>query len=111
MSRTDDYQSSCELKDLEIINIAKEHGVCAILHPGDFWTDSDRRIGNEFIGNVARRWLGAGVPLIGIAGNHDLIGNNADSLPGTTSGLLHSLGIFKILQSSFDGMSLLLFAG
>ena len=99
MSRTDDYQSSCELKDLEIINIAKEHGVCAILHPGDFWTDSDRRIGNEFIGNIARRWLGAGVPLIGIAGNHDLIGNNADSLPGTTSGLLHSLGIFKILQN------------
>lgn len=99
MSRTDDYQSSCELKDLEIINIAKEHGVSAILHPGDFWTDSDRRIGNEFIGNIARRWIGAGVPLIGIAGNHDLIGNNADSLPGTTSGLLHSLGIFKILQN------------
>ena len=98
-SRIDNYFDSCEAKDNEIIKIANEHNVTAILHPGDFWTDSDRRIGNEFIAKIARRWMAAGIPLIGIAGNHDLIGNNEGSISSTTTGLLNSLGIFKTLSN------------
>ena len=98
-SRIDDYLASCKAKDEEIIDLAKKHNVAAILHPGDFWTDSDRKIGNEFIASIARRWMMAGIPIIGIAGNHDLIGNNEGSLPSTTTGLLNSLGIFKVIST------------
>lgn len=97
-SRTDDYQASCEMKDNEIIDIAKRYKVDAILHPGDFWTDADRRIGNEYIAKIALRWMAIGIPLIGISGNHDLIGNNKDSLINTTTGLLDSLGVFKVVK-------------
>lgn len=96
-SRIDDYYESCKAKDEEIISIAKANDVKLILHAGDFWTDADRKLGNEFVGKIARRWLGAGVPIVGIAGNHDLLGNNEGSLPSTTAGLLSSLGIFKTL--------------
>lgn len=97
-SRIDDYRESCAAKDQEIIDIAKKHSVNAILHPGDFWTDSDRRIGNEYISQIAMRWMRAEIPIIGIAGNHDMIGNNVASLPNTTTGLLNALGLFKIIQ-------------
>lgn len=98
-SRTDNYQETCELKDAEIIRLARENNVNAIIHAGDFWTDSDKRLGNTFIAKVAQRWMLGGIPVIGIAGNHDLIGNNPNSFYDTTSGLLHSLGVFKIIEN------------
>ena len=96
-SRIDDYHLTCEAKDNEIINIAKKYNADMILHPGDFWTDSDKKPSNEFVASIARRWMAAGIPVIGIPGNHDLIGNNINSLPNTTTGLLNSLGVFKTL--------------
>jgi exonuclease SbcC len=81
------------------MKIAKDNDVKAILHPGDFFTDSDKKLGNEFVAKIAQRWLSCGIPLIGIAGNHDLIGNNIDSLPSTTAGLLDSLGVFKLIKN------------
>ena len=103
-SRIDnDYALTCEQKDMEIMHIAKTHGVNAILHPGDFFTDSDKKLGNEFMGKIVNRWRSCGIPLIGIAGNHDLIGNNIDSLPSTTAGLLDSIlgsiNLFKIIKN------------
>lgn len=97
-SRIDNYHENIELKDLEIIQIAKDKQVDAILHPGDFWTDSDRKLNNEFVAKTALKWMSANIRLIGIAGNHDLIGNNLNSLDSTTTGLLNSLGIFKTLK-------------
>ena len=38
------------------------------------------------------------IPMIGIAGNHDLIGNSLDTLPSTTLGLLSSLGLMRIVS-------------
>ena len=94
-SRIDNYHENTELKDLEIIQIAKDKKVDAILHPGDFWTDADRKLVYNFVSNIVRRWLNSGIQLIGIAGNHDLIGNNLNSLDNTTTGFLNSIGIFK----------------
>lgn len=103
--RKDDFLKTCEDKDNEIINLAKTHEVDAIVHPGDFWTDSDRKLKNDFIAEVASKWdniyVGTRkIPLIGIAGNHDLIGENEASLSVTTTGLLDSLGIFKLVSRS-----------
>lgn len=103
-SRIDDYRDTCEKKDNEIISLAKKYDVSAILHPGDFWTDADKKLKNDFIAKVANKWnniytdTGRHIPLIGIAGNHDLIGENASSMPATTTGLLDSLGIFKLVS-------------
>ena len=102
-SRIDDFALTCEQKDIEIMHIAKSHNVNAILHPGDFFTDSDKKLGNEFMGKIVNRWRSCGIPLIGIAGNHDLIGNNIDSLPSTTAGLLDSIlgsiNLFRIIKN------------
>ena len=99
VARTDNYHETCELKDAEIIKIARENNVNAIIHPGDFWTDADKRLSYKFVGQISQRWQSGGIPVIGIAGNHDLIGNNIKSFPDTTSGLLNSLGVFKIIEN------------
>lgn len=97
-SRIGNFKEDCDAKDDEIIHLAKKYNVDALLHPGDFWTDSDKKLENHFVSSVARKWITAGIPIIGIAGNHDLIGNNINSLPNTTTGLLNDLGIFKTLS-------------
>ncbi len=97
-SRIGDYKQDCDNKDDEIIQLAKQYKVDALLHPGDFWTDSDKKLGYHFVTPVAKKWRNAGIPVIGIAGNHDLIGNNLNSLPDTTTGFLNDLGILKTLS-------------
>lgn len=105
-SRKDDFLNTCSLKDEEIIKIAKENNVAAILQPGDFWTDADHKLKNEFIADVATKWNnifneeGKRIPLIGIVGNHDLIGENLLSFSNSTSGLLDSLNIFRIVSKN-----------
>ena len=100
-SRIDNFQESVKAKDEEIMSIAKQYNVAAILQAGDFWTDGDARIKNDFIPEIVKRWIdpmnpGKSIPMIGIAGNHDLIGNNINSLPNTTLGLTVSLGYQKL---------------
>ena len=100
-SRIDNFQESVKAKDEEIMSIAKHYNVAAILQAGDFWTDGDARIKNDFIPEIVKRWIdpmnpGKSIPMIGIAGNHDLIGNNINSLPNTTLGLTVSLGYQKL---------------
>ena len=123
-NRIDDFKETCIKKDLEIIELGKKNNVSAFLHPGDFWNDSDHKISNEFIQEVVKRWtdntidsqkilkqiknneikdlnalyaqVKKYIPLIGVVGNHDLIGNDIASLPNTTTGLLYGLGIMEI---------------
>lgn len=97
-SRIDDFVATCEAKDNEIIQLAKTHKVTAILHGGDFFTDGDKKPSIEFVSRIAKKWRDVGIPIIGIAGNHDLIGNNIKSFPNTTSGLLDELDIIKIIK-------------
>lgn len=97
-NRTDpDFYATCKNKDMEIMQIAKDNNCKVILQGGDFWTDSDAKPKNDFIADIALRWHNA-VPVIGVAGNHDLIGNNINSLPFTTCGLMDKLGFFKLVS-------------
>lgn len=101
--RVDDFFDSCDKKDKEIIKIAQDNEVDAVIQPGDFWTDSDHRLKNDFISTVSNKWKhmttvsGKHIPLIGIAGNHDLIGENLGQLASSTVGLLDSLDVFPII--------------
>lgn len=98
-SRIDDYNAAAEVKDAFIMQLAKDRKANAFIQPGDFWTDADRKPSTEFVGRVAAKWLATGIPVIGIAGNHDLIGGDPSSLPKTVSGLLNACGLFKILAN------------
>lgn len=99
LSRIGDYHQDCLAKDLEIMEIAKRYHVNAILQPGDFFTDSDNKPTLPFITSILQKWGPCNIPMIGIAGNHDLIGNNIDSLPSTAAGFVDSLNVFfKIIK-------------
>lgn len=102
-NRIDDFIQTMKNKDEEILKIAKDNKVAAIIQAGDFWTDSDAKPKNEFISEIIKRWVNPlnateSIPLIGIAGNHDLIGGNIHSLPNTALGLMSSLGYMRLLS-------------
>ena len=105
LSRIGDYHQDCLAKDLEIIELAKRYKVNAILQPGDFFTDSDKKPTFPFISEILQRWSVCNIPMIGIAGNHDLIGNNIDSLPSTAAGFVDSLNVFFKLIKDGEKMS------
>ena len=101
-SRIDDFYETQKAKDEEIISIAKKYNVAAIIQAGDFWTDSDYKIKNDFIPEIIKRWTNPlnpkdSIPMLGIAGNHDLIGGNIRSLPNTTLGLTAALGYQRLV--------------
>lgn len=102
-NRIDDYFETTKAKDKEIKELALKYNAKAILHPGDFWTDGDAKIKNELVSDVINRWFNidnpsTNIPLVGIAGNHDLIGGNVKSLSNTTAGLLDSIGFMPLVS-------------
>lgn len=121
-NRIDDFLETTKNKDLEIINIAKKENVTAFLQPGDFFNEKDVKGENDFLSEIINRWnmpsaskllnsylktndekdiissVNNNIPIIGIAGNHDLIGNSLDTLNDTTLGLLSSLGLMRLVS-------------
>lgn len=121
-NRIDDFLETTKNKDLEIIDIAKRENVTAFLQPGDFFNEKDVNGENDFLAEIIDRWnmpsassllsnyfssknkddifdnVNKNIPIIGIAGNHDLIGNSLDTLPSTTLGLLSSLGLMRLVS-------------
>ena len=118
-NRTDDFFETCKAKDLEIMKIARDNKVAAILQPGDFFEEKDIKGENKFIqeiidrynlfnpkellkefqetGKLDARLLESYIPMVGIAGNHDLIGESLESLSSTTLGLLASMGQINLV--------------
>ncbi|MDD3840174.1 MAG: metallophosphoesterase family protein, partial [Clostridia bacterium] len=68
----------------------------AILHGGDFWDSPlpSIAVASEFL-NVWKRWTG---DIYIVPGNHDLFGNNIQTLPRTMLGLMASLDVVKIIH-------------
>lgn len=118
-NRLDDFQLTCENKDKEIMEIARREKVSAILQPGDFFEEKDIKGDNKFIGEIIERYglfnlkklleeyqktgkidlalLENYIPMVCVAGNHDLIGESEETLPNTTLGLLSSLGQLNLV--------------
>ncbi len=100
-NRIDNFLETTKNKDLEIIKIAKDNNVTAFLQPGDFFNEKDVRGENEFISEIVGRWNLQSpdrIPIIGVAGNHDLIGNSIDTLNDTTLGLLNNLNLLNLVS-------------
>lgn len=80
----------------EVIEIAKEHEVTAILHGGDFFDRPDvaPAVAREFLTELRK----APCPIYGIAGNHDVYGYNPDTIPRTMLGVANGVGVVRLIK-------------
>lgn len=118
-NRIDDYHETTKAKDLEIIELGRKYKVRAFLQPGDFWHKPNVPL--EYATEIIKRWSNVDVfealnalisnqeidkkhleqqlknyiPIIGLAGNHELYGNNLSTLPKTVLGFMEKLGVMR----------------
>jgi DNA repair protein SbcD/Mre11 len=95
-NRTDDFVNTLKNKFREVNEIAKREGVHAILHGGDFFDipSPSLAVCGDFVSIMGE----AGVPIYGIAGNHDVFGHNPDTLPRTMLGFIDRIGLVKLIH-------------
>lgn len=123
LARIDDFEASFRDKDLEILKIARENNVDAIIEAGDFFEEGRTRLSNEYIKTILARWFGDAasffdvlkrksemsdeeflkyidslrhIKIIGVAGNHELQGGAKETISNTTLGLVNSLGYIDL---------------
>lgn len=114
-NRIDDFSLTLQNKAEEILRLGKQYKVKAFLQPGDFWDEPNPPL--DYAAEVIRRWTNIDVfqllqsvingesvdvislqdyiPLVGVAGNHELFGNNIKTLPKTMLGFMNQLGLMK----------------
>lgn len=95
-SRLDDLSQALLAKLAEVVALAKEHQVSAILHGGDLFDRPDvaPAVALEFL----RVLMDAPCPIYGIAGNHDVFGFNPQTVPRTMLGLFDGFHLFRLLK-------------
>jgi exonuclease SbcD len=95
-NRTDDFVETLKSKFREVNEIVRREMVDAILHGGDFFDipSPSLAVCADFISLMRD----AGVPIYGIAGNHDVFGHNPDTLPRTMLGFMDRIGLVKLIH-------------
>ena len=122
-SRIDDFTQTRKKKRKEVLKIAKDNQVCAILQGGDFF---DRpKVSITYLNDILADWGGNQqsvnnlllniktgdanfkdletqvknvIPFVGIAGNHDLIGGAFESFDKTSLSVLCETGFFHLIS-------------
>lgn len=94
-NRKDDLFETSLIKTEEIVNLANALGVDICIHGGDFFDRPD--VTDAVAGKVAKIIRNLNCGFYGIAGGHDLFGNNIERLYNTKLGLLEGAGLIKIL--------------
>lgn len=94
--RLDDFPAVLRAKLAEVVALARQHAVQAILHGGDLFDRPDvaPSVAREFLGPLRE----APCPIYGIAGNHDIFGHNPETLHRTMLGLFDGFGLFRLLR-------------
>lgn len=123
LNRMDDYRASMLKKDNEILDIAHREKVSYLLEPGDFWDTPNPPL--DFATNVIKRWfnvdvfsilsnllskkattedytniknqLSGFIPMVGVVGNHELFGNNINTLDKTMIGFMNNIGLINLV--------------
>jgi exonuclease SbcD len=95
-NRTDDFVATLKAKFQEVNEIAVREGVDAILHGGDFFDIPAPSL--AVCGDFVSLMGATGLPIYGIAGNHDVFGHNPDTLPRTMLGFLDRIGLVKLIH-------------
>lgn len=95
--RLDCFPDTLRMKLQEVVDIAVAQRVTAILHGGDLF---DLPV-PEFpiVSDCMRILKSPGLPIYAIAGNHDMYAYSPATLDRTMIGLLHNLGLIRLLQS------------
>jgi len=94
-NRKDDFLETLRKKFLEIGEIIKENQVDYILHGGDWFDKPD--VSPSIVREFAILIKNFGKPIYSIAGNHDVYGQNIETLGRTMLGLLDGVGVIKLI--------------
>jgi len=117
-NRLDNFKETQKIKTKEILELGKKYGVSAFLQPGDFFDTPNPPL--DFVSEVMEQWTGQNIheifakfvagelreadvmdiiksyiPLIGVAGNHELYGNNIKTLSKTAIGFINRMGLMR----------------
>lgn len=95
-NRKDDFLSTLHNKIKEVLDIATENRVDVILHGGDIFDrpDVSPSLARKFVLLLKKYSF----PIYSIAGNHDIYGQNPNTLSRTMLGLLDSMEIIKLVK-------------
>ncbi|KMK77286.1 metallophosphoesterase family protein [Alkalihalobacillus pseudalcaliphilus] len=95
-NRLDDFAETLKLKIQEVIEIANQENVDFIIHGGDVFDRPD--LSPNVVGQFAKIFRMAHMPIYAISGNHDTFGHNPNTLSRTMLGLLDSFGLMTIIH-------------
>jgi exonuclease SbcD len=96
-NRTDNFVETLKSKFLEIGKILKKYKIDYLLHGGDWFDKPD--ISPSIVSEFAIILKNFGKPIYSIAGNHDVYGQNIETLGRTMLGLLESVGVLKLINT------------
>ena len=94
-NRKDNFPATLAAKLREVADIAREREVDYILHGGDFYDVPAPAI--SVCADFLEIYQQFPAPVYIIAGNHDLFGNNEETLPRTMLGLAARVGIVRMI--------------
>lgn len=98
LSRKDNFPDTLEKKFLEILNIATQEKVNAIVITGDLFDRPDTRY--SVIRRFGKLLSTSKVPIYSVIGNHDVFAYNQNTLQRTALGILEGLGVVTLLKQN-----------
>jgi len=96
-NRLDDFPQTLRTKMEEVVVAANYYQVKAVLHGGDLFEVPNPAI--NVVGDVVRFLKALQKPFYIVPGNHDLFGQNPQTLSRTMLVLLGQVGLLKILET------------
>ncbi|GAE34676.1 metallophosphoesterase family protein [Halalkalibacter akibai] len=97
-NRLDIYVETLKAKLVEVIELANSEKVDMILHGGDVFDRPD--LAPNVVGQFAKIWMKANMPIYVVAGNHDTFGHNPETISRTMLGLMDSFGIMTVIDQT-----------
>src|SRR5690625_1104720 len=95
-NRMDAYVDTLFEKLTEVVHLANGEKVDVLLHGGDVFDRPD--LAPNIVGQFAKIFIQANMPIYVVAGNHDTFGHNPMTTPRTMLGLLDSFGVMNVLE-------------
>lgn len=95
-SRVDDYYETLKTKFSEVVDLSSTYEVDYILHGGDWFDRPD--VSPAIVREFAKLLGKFKAPILTIAGNHDIFGQNPDTINRTMLGILEGTGLIRIIN-------------
>lgn len=109
VGRKDIYMDAVLTNLDEVMYLARQHTVDAILIPGDLFDSPSVSIPSAVRLGIALQ--GAPCPVLTIPGNHDIFAHNLESLPRTPYGMLSAFGLIRCVHGEGNAYGYGMMAG